>query len=125
MPAVLVLWESIMAAREFHFQEGTANKFWTIELGTTSYTVRFGRMGTAGQTQTKEFSSEAAARAAHDKLVTEKIKKGYKEVTGSQAGTPAPASAALETRAKSEETRKLAAKAAKEGWAAPLLSHVS
>jgi predicted DNA-binding WGR domain protein len=114
-----------MAAREFHFQEGSSNKFWTIELGARSYTVHFGRMGTAGQTQTKEFSSEAAARAAHDKLVTEKIKKGYKEVSGSQADTPAPASAAPETRAKPEETRKPAAKAAKEGRAAPLLSHVS
>src|SRR5262249_45240247 len=114
-----------MAAREFHFQEGNANKFWTIELGAKSYTVHFGRMGTAGQTQTKEFGSEAAARAAHDKLVTEKINKGYKEVTPSQAGTPAPASAALETRAKPEETRKLAAKLAQEGRAVPLLSHVS
>ena len=58
-----------MAAREFHFQDGTANKFWTIELGANSYTVHFGRMGTAGQTQTKEFSSEAAAQAAYDKSV--------------------------------------------------------
>jgi predicted DNA-binding WGR domain protein len=114
-----------MAAREFHFQDGSSNKFWTIELGANSYTVHFGRTGTAGQTQTKEFSSEAAARAAHDKLVTEKIKKGYKEVTGSQAGTPAPASAALETRAKPEETRKPAAKLAQEGRAVPLLSYVS
>jgi predicted DNA-binding WGR domain protein len=114
-----------MAAREFHFQDGSSNKFWKIELGANSYTVQFGRIGTAGQTQTKEFSSEAAARAAHDKLVTEKIKKGYKEVTGSRADTPAPASAALETRAKSDETKKPAAKAAQEGRTVPLLSHVS
>jgi predicted DNA-binding WGR domain protein len=114
-----------MAAREFHFQEGTANKFWTIELGAKSYTVHFGRLGTAGQTQTKEFSSEAAARAAHGKLVAEKTKKGYKEVTGSQVGTPAPASAAPETCAKPEGTKKSATKATKEGSAVPLLSHVS
>ncbi len=111
-----------MAAREFHFQEGSSNKFWTIELGTNSYTVHFGRIGTAGQTQTKEFSSHAAAQAAHDKLVAEKIKKGYKEVTGSAAGTPTPARAVAETRAKPEESKR---PAAKEGRAEPLLSHVS
>jgi len=114
-----------MARREFHFQDGTANKFWTIELAAKSYTVHFGRMGTAGQTQTKEFGSEAAAQAAHDKLVAEKIKKGYKEVSGSQAGTPTPARAALEAGAKPEETKKPAATLGHEGRAEPLLSHVS
>jgi predicted DNA-binding WGR domain protein len=101
-----------MAAREFHFQDGTSNRFWTIELGAKSFTVRFGRTGTAGQTQTKEFSSEAAARAAHDKLVAEKVKKGYKEVTGSQPATPTPARAAPEapTRQPPAATAKGAAK---------------
>src|SRR5581483_500363 len=109
--------ESFMAGREFHFQDGTSNKFWTIELGGNSFTVQFGRLGTAGQTQTKEFGSEAAARAAYDKLVADKIKKGYKEITGA-----APAGA--EARAKPEEARRPAAKVAKEGRAGPLLSLV-
>ena len=37
VPAILVPWESIMAAREFHFQDGTSNKFWTIELGANCF----------------------------------------------------------------------------------------
>ncbi len=86
-----------MARREFHFQDGASNKFWAIELEGSSYSVHFGRAGTAGQTQTKEFSSEAAARAAHDKLVAEKIKKGYKEVAGGKAGALGPTSAATTT----------------------------
>src|SRR5262245_53628472 len=113
-------WKSIMAVREVHFQDGASNKFWTIELGANSYTVHFGRMGTSGQTKTKEFSSEAAAQAAYDKLIAEKITKGYKEVSGSHPGTPSPARAA-----KPEETRKPAAKLAQEERAVPLLSQVS
>jgi predicted DNA-binding WGR domain protein len=113
-----------MARREFHFQDGTSNKFWTIELGAKSFTVQFGRMGTAGQTQTKEFSSEAAAQAAYDKLVAEKIKKGYKEVTRSRAGTPTAASAAAETPTGRPREKPTAKRAEKRTEKASLLSEL-
>jgi len=43
-------------------------------------TVRFGRLGATGQTQTKTFGSVAEAEAHRAKLVAEKSKKGYKPI---------------------------------------------
>jgi hypothetical protein len=51
-----------MDRREFRLSEGTANKLWIIELQGTGHTVHFGRIGTAGQVQTKDFDSEPAAQ---------------------------------------------------------------
>jgi uncharacterized protein (TIGR02996 family) len=68
--------------RTFIYTDSKSNKFWNIDLKTRSFTVNFGKVGTKGQTQTKKFSSEAAARKAHDKLVAEKLKKGYVETHG-------------------------------------------
>jgi predicted DNA-binding WGR domain protein len=65
--------------REFHFTEGTSRKFWAVELRGEQMTVQFGRIGSEGQTQTKEFDTAAEARQACDKLVAEKLKKGYVE----------------------------------------------
>jgi predicted DNA-binding WGR domain protein len=41
--------------------------------------VRFGKVGTEGQTQTKTFSNEAECQKQAEKLIAEKIKKGYVE----------------------------------------------
>jgi predicted DNA-binding WGR domain protein len=70
-----------MLTREFQFQEGTSDKFWRITLDGRTTTVRFGRRGTDGQTQTKELSSEDEARRSFEKLIAEKVKKGYVERT--------------------------------------------
>ncbi|MBI5497019.1 MAG: WGR domain-containing protein [Deltaproteobacteria bacterium] len=77
--------------RRFEFVEGTSSKFWCIDLQGTSFTVTFGRIGTAGQSQSKTFATPEKARAEHDKLVAEKVKKGYSEVGGGT--TPAPVAA--------------------------------
>ncbi len=66
----------------YEFSEGTSNKFWEITLEGTSFTTRYGKMGTDGQTTEKSFKSEAEARKAYDKLVAEKTKKGYELVEG-------------------------------------------
>ena len=80
-----------MSRREFHFQDGSSRKFWAIEVEGPRFTVQFGRLGAAGQTQTKEFADDAAARAAADKLIAEKTKKGYAEVTATAPHpTPTP-----------------------------------
>jgi len=79
--------------RTFEFSDGKSNKFWNIELSGTSFTVTYGRIGTAGQTQTKEFPSADKAKIAHDKLVAEKVGKGYVEKTAGPAGTAAAAPA--------------------------------
>ena len=61
----------------FEFSEGTSNKFWEIELSGVSFTTTFGKIGTAGQSSTKEFATEQAAKKEYDKLIAEKTKKGY------------------------------------------------
>ena len=71
--------------RQFTYSDAKSHKFWNIELRGTSFTVTYGRVGAKGQTQTKTFPTEEKARAAHDKLVQEKLAKGYVEVGGGPA----------------------------------------
>lgn len=67
--------------RLFELHDGKSDKFWIIELSGTSHTVRYGRQGTDGQTKTKDFASASEAQASYEKLITQKEKKGYVEVT--------------------------------------------
>src|SRR5581483_8116071 len=73
--------------RTFSYSDATSHKFWTIERDGKQVTVRYGREGSAGQTQVKSFSSEEAAQKEHDKLIQEKVKKGYRETTPPAAGS--------------------------------------
>jgi uncharacterized protein (TIGR02996 family) len=73
--------------RRFEYRDGKSAKFWAIELQGRELTVSFGKIGGPGQTQTRQFPGEAAARKEYDKLVAEKLKKGYVEAA---AGTPEP-----------------------------------
>lgn len=66
--------------RRFEYADDKSNKFWEIGVNGTEVTVRFGRTGSNGQTQTKSFASEDAARRHADKLIEEKTEKGYEEV---------------------------------------------
>jgi uncharacterized protein (TIGR02996 family) len=67
--------------RTFEYVKGRSSKFWNIEVKGKTFTITFGRIGTRGQSQTKEFADEPEARAAADKLIAEKLKKGYAETT--------------------------------------------
>jgi len=67
--------------RTFEFSEGTSNKFWNIELNGASLTTTYGKIGSAGQSKTKDFDDEAKARKEYDKLIKEKTGKGYVEKT--------------------------------------------
>ena len=66
--------------RHFEFVDGSSSKFWEVGVNGTDVTVRYGRIGTDGQTQTKSFGDAAAAQKHADKLIAEKTKKGYSEV---------------------------------------------
>src|SRR5438105_15788772 len=72
--------------RTFEFRDGKSNKFWNIDLKGNAFTVTFGRIGSAGQTQKKELADAARAQKEHDKLVKEKLAKGYVETTPGAAG---------------------------------------
>ncbi|MCA9062361.1 MAG: WGR domain-containing protein [Planctomycetaceae bacterium] len=88
--------------RMFEMKEGTSDKFWEISLDGKSHTVRYGRVGTDGQTATKDFDTEAKARASYDKLIAQKTGKGYKEVTGRSDSRQQQAKA-LQVQAKERE----------------------
>lgn len=68
--------------RHFECVEGSARKFWRIQQDGSGVTVLYGRIGTRGQTQIKQFPSDERAAREVGKLVAEKLKKGYVEVVG-------------------------------------------
>ena len=104
--------------RHFEFRDDKSVKFWSIDLQGKKLTIRFGRIGTVGQTQAKQFGDAAQARAASDKLVAEKVAKGYVEAGTPPAPAPAPApTAKARARAKpqtAKNARRPAATAAPE-----------
>ena len=69
---------STAGARRFTCTEGGSDKFWEVTIDGASHSVRFGKVGTAGQERTKTFASEAAARDDAEKLVKDKTGKGYR-----------------------------------------------
>ncbi len=69
-----------VSIRRFEYVEGNASKFWQISVQGTEVTVRFGRIGSHGQTNTKSFLEAAAATKFATRIVLEKLNKGYTEV---------------------------------------------
>jgi predicted DNA-binding WGR domain protein len=69
--------------RYFEFVSGSSRKFWEISVSSNSFTVRFGRIGTPGQSQIKTFADEPKAKHEAERLIAEKLKKGYNERTSS------------------------------------------
>jgi predicted DNA-binding WGR domain protein len=67
--------------RVFINQIGDSNKFWTIEQLDNSYSVIWGKIGTEGRTNNKVFSTTNECSKEIEKLIKEKINKGYQEVT--------------------------------------------
>ena len=65
--------------RYFECVEGSAGKFWEVWLAGPDLTTRWGKLGAAGQQKTKTFPTPDKARAEYDKLVAEKVGKGYAE----------------------------------------------
>ena len=65
--------------RYFELVDSTSKKFWEIALEGTSFTTRYGKIGTDGQRSLKEYDSEATAQSEYAELVAEKTKKGYVE----------------------------------------------
>src|SRR5262249_39619318 len=65
--------------RRFEFVAGSSNKFWEICVSGNQHVVRFGRIGTEGQSKTKTFLDPPAAERDALRLVQEKLAKGYVE----------------------------------------------
>ena len=60
--------------RRFEYKDKKSHKFWEISFDATSITVRWGRMGTKGQSRTK---AVANPETEAEKKIKAKVKKGY------------------------------------------------
>lgn len=74
-----------MSERILHCTSEGAYKFWQVSLAGTIQTVRYGRIGTEGQSVKKSFESEDVAHAATEKIIAQKLAKGYVAVSAEQA----------------------------------------
>lgn len=59
-----------------------SRKFWVVWREGTEHVVLFGAIGTSGQTRRKDHGSVGAANAAIEKLIGQKVGKGYVEDRG-------------------------------------------
>lgn len=71
--------------RQLVYMDAKSSKFWNIELDGSAHTVTYGRIGTSGQSSTKAFPSPEAAQKDFDKLVREKLAKGYSDAAAAGA----------------------------------------
>ncbi len=95
--------------QRYEMVEGTASKFWEVEVSGSDLTVNFGRIGTAGQSKTKSFADAAAAAKERDKLVKEKTGKGYSLVgTTPQTETSSAAPTAAKPAAPAQAAKPTA-----------------
>ncbi|KAA9381386.1 DUF4132 domain-containing protein [Microbispora cellulosiformans] len=78
------------AGRMLTYVGGGSAKFWEVRQDGTELNIRYGRLGATGQTQVKSFGSAAAATVAADKLVAEKLRKGYTEDETAAAPVTSP-----------------------------------
>jgi predicted DNA-binding WGR domain protein len=68
------------------FEEGTSSKFWRARVEGKTLYVNYGKIGSNGQTQVKDFPSPDGAEKEYAKLVNEKRKKGYEDKGGGGGG---------------------------------------
>lgn len=82
---------------ELVYADEKSNKFWRARTDGGELIVNFGRIGTDGQTKTKDMGSPEKASAELDKVASSKRKKGYED-DGSGGGaeqTAAPSAPAV------------------------------
>ncbi|EMO51757.1 DUF4132 domain-containing protein [Leptospira noguchii] len=89
------------------FQDATSNKFWNIETSGDSFTVTYGKIGTSGQTQTKTFDTEDKCQKEAQKLLSEKLKKGYQSSGDGEiaVSTPSPKTESKKSKTETSETK--------------------
>jgi len=66
------------------YKDEKSDKFWEISMteGAKSFSVRYGKIGSDGTINTKEFENSEKALKEAEKLLSEKLKKGYNESNG-------------------------------------------
>ena len=66
--------------RRFVYQDAKSDKFWDIDFEGTTQTVVYGKTGTAGREAVKEFATPEECTKESEKLIAQKLKKGYTEL---------------------------------------------
>ena len=61
------------------FKDDKSQKFWRIDYSGENFAVNYGKYGTIGRYEVKEFDSEEESNKTAEKLIAQKLKKGYKE----------------------------------------------
>ena len=69
------------SVRRLEFTEGSSRKFWEITCRGSKLTTRFGRIGSPGQTHSKQLPDTESAVKEARRLAAEKLRKGYQEIT--------------------------------------------
>ena len=71
--------------RRFVYQDAKSDKFWDIEFEGTTQIVVYGKTGTAGREAVKEFATAEECTKESEKLIAQKLKKGYTELAEGEA----------------------------------------
>jgi predicted DNA-binding WGR domain protein len=59
-------------------KSGGSNKFYYILQHATRHVIRFGRIGSDGQVQTRDFDTESEAIEQYERIISDKKRKSYK-----------------------------------------------
>ncbi|NHZ81124.1 WGR domain-containing protein [Massilia sp. CCM 8695] len=81
--------------RRFEYHDDVSIKFWQVDQAGSDLHIGFGRIGSAGQRQCKSYADSASAGAAMEKLIREKIAKGYVETSAGAVIEPTPAAGGI------------------------------
>ncbi|MEE1550032.1 MAG: WGR domain-containing protein, partial [Nitrospinaceae bacterium] len=118
-----------MAKRYFEYKDAKSKKFWEVSVSAKKVTIRYGKLGTDGQTSLKELSTPAEAKAHAEKQAAGKVKKGYKEAKVKAVKKVAKKAAKKKTikkkTTKKVTKKKVVAKVVKTDTSTELKQHVS
>ncbi len=65
-------------AKHYEYKDAKSHKFWEVSVSGKTVKIRYGKVGTDGQTSVKELGTPAEAKAHAEKQAASKVKKGYK-----------------------------------------------
>ena len=65
--------------RAFVCKDDKSDKFWFLRMSANAYAVTYGKTGTQGRTEFKEFDSDEECSKQAEKQIAAKLKKGYIE----------------------------------------------
>ena len=65
--------------RAFVYKDEKSHKFWWIDYSDCSFAVNYGKYGSIGKFEVKEFDTQEDCQKEAEKLIRSKMKKGYIE----------------------------------------------